>query len=413
MLTIRSQPTTDQAFSRRLRVASVYRNFNRAGSIESLFLRNAERLAEDEDLTLFTAASTRAATSAPLRFAEVESMSPGRGRLRYAVECSSFARRATRALSIRRQDFDVVHVEGFAAYDADLVTVHAVRAAEQEHYFTHIEPDAWLRRWLSPHVFRPQNRVVMRIEKRLFEKQAAPYCICPSSAVKRDLERWHGVPSDRIQVLPYGMDLQRFRHDATSGARLRAELGTSRDTFVLLFVGSPFERKGLDVAIAGFLRADLPDAELWVVGGDERERKAVLRRRLDGRVRLLGRRSPDEIPAFYSAADALVLPTQQDSWAIPVMEALAARCPVITSEFSGSCELVEHGVNGFVMRGRGDPAELAAILTGPFADRTTRRQIGARGFEAVAPYGYENFYRAYRAAHHHAFELARERRSTS
>jgi hypothetical protein len=56
----------------RLRIAYVYRNFNRVGSIESLYVRQAERLAADEDVTAFCSAGNRIATSAPISFVDVE-----------------------------------------------------------------------------------------------------------------------------------------------------------------------------------------------------------------------------------------------------------------------------------------------------------------------------------------------------
>jgi glycosyltransferase involved in cell wall biosynthesis len=404
-----SDPVAVETPSRRLRVASIYRNFNTSGSIESLYLRNAERLAQDEDVTVFTSEAARAATSASLRFVPVEPAARGRGRWRYALECSSFARRAAKAVAQRRREFDVVHVEGFAAYDADMVTVHAVRAAEIEHYFARVEQQA-VRQRLGPLV-RPQAEVVMRIERRLFQRPFPPYCICPSEAVKHDLERWHNVPSDRIKVLPYGVETERFRRDPAAGARLRAELGTPPDRLVLLFVGSAFERKGLDVAVAGLARSRSTEAELWVIGGSDAEQRRAKHaaRTLGGRVRLLGSRTPAELPAFYSAADVFILPTRQDSWAIPVTEALAASCVVVTSEYAGSCDLITHGVNGYVLQGSGSAEELAALLDGPLADPGTRAAVAARGRDAVVPYDYESFYAQYRAAHRHAYELARER----
>jgi glycosyltransferase involved in cell wall biosynthesis len=406
-----SDPVAVETSSRRLRVASIYRNFNTSGSIESLYLRNAERLAQDEDVTVFTSEAARAATSASLRFVPVEPVARGRGRWRYALECSSFARRAAKEVARRRREFDVVHVEGFAAYDADLVTVHAVRAAEIEHYFAHVELQAGVVRQRLGPLVRPQAEVVMRIERRLFQRPSPPYCICPSEAVKHDLERWHGVPSDRIKVLPYGVETERFRRDPAAGARLRAELGTPPDRLVLLFVGSAFERKGLDVAVAGLARSRWTEAELWVIGGSDAEQQRAKRaaRDLGGRVRLLGSRTSAELPAFYSAADVFTLPTRQDSWAIPVTEALAASCVVVTSEYAGSCDLITHGVNGYVMQGSGSGEELGALLDGPLADPGTRAAVAARGREAIAPYDYESFYAQYRAAHRCAYELARER----
>jgi UDP-glucose:(heptosyl)LPS alpha-1,3-glucosyltransferase len=231
--------------------------------------------------------------------------------------------------------------------------------------------------------------------------------------VKRDLERWHGVPRDRIAVVPYGVEIQRFERDHRARARLRAELGTPADSLVLLFVGSQFERKGLDLAIAGLARSRIEKAELWVVGGTKRERKRLRRGRLDPRVRLLGPQPAAEMPALYSGADAFVLPTQQDSWAIPVMEALAASCPVVTSEYAGSSDLITHGVDGYLLRGRGHPDELARLLDGPLTDPAMRAVVSGRGLKTITRCDYEHIYADYRAAHHRAYELALERRAVA
>ncbi len=398
----------------RLRVASVYRRFDRSGSIPSLFLRNAERLAEDEHLTVFASAADRAETSADIRFVTVEPAIRGHDRVRYALECSSFARRASREVARRRSEYDVVHAEGFAAYETDLVTVHAVRAAEIEHYFARVELEASAIRRRLARALRPQSHVVMTVERRLFGGASTPYCLCPSQAVKRDLERWHGVPADRIEVLPYGIETTRFQRDPAAGARLRATLGTPSERLVVLFVGSSLERKGLDVCFEGVARSRLTDAEVWVLGGTAAEqRRFEAKPRVLGRpVHFLGWASAEELPAYYSAADVFVLPTRQDSWAIPVAEAMAAGCVVVTSEYSGSCDLIENGASGFVLESSGAAGELAALLDGPLADPAARAAIGARAVGAVAGCDYESFYSRYRSAHWHAFELRLERLSS-
>ena len=86
-------PVAAETHPRQLRVASIYRRFNRTGSIESLYLRNTERLAQDEDVTVFTSVEARETTSASLQFVPVEPAARGRGRWRYALDVSSFARR--------------------------------------------------------------------------------------------------------------------------------------------------------------------------------------------------------------------------------------------------------------------------------------------------------------------------------
>ena len=406
-------PSDHQA--RRLRIAYVYRNFNRSGSIPGLYLRNAERLARDEDVTAFCSAVTREATSAPLSFVTVEPLVRGTGRLSFALECASFAVSATRAVARLRERFDVVHVEGFAALEGDLVTVHAVPPAEGEHYFRHVEPAAhWLRKWLSPYLFRPQGAVVRAIEWRLFQGGSTPFCICISAKVKRDLERWYRVPSELADVIPYGIETARFRHSPGERARRRAELAVPHERLVLLFVGDEFERKGLARAIAALARGRT-DAELWAIGREDPRAYRALAARLGvgDRVRFLGRRPQAELPSWYSACDVFVLPSRQDSWAIPPIEAMAAGRPVVVSEYTGSHEVVEEGANGYVVKGGGSPEEIAALLDGPLADPETRAAIGARAAAVAARFDYESLYPRFREAHRKAHELRLTRHEPS
>ena len=271
-------------------------------------------------------------------FLDVEPVTSSSSRLGYAVECWSFARRAAAATAANRHRFDVVHVEGFASTWADLVTVHAVRAAEVDHYFSEIEPRARIRRHLSPRMLRPQTTAVLAIEERLLGR-GRPFAMCPSRAVRDDLIRYHGLAKDDIAVIPYGIDVTRFAPDPRAAAGLRRELATPDGRLVLLVVGAEFARKGVDRAIRALADARA-DAELWVVGGDDPSiyRRLAAQLGVGDRVRFLGARPADVLPALYGASDVLLAPSRQDSWAMPVVEAMAAGCAVVASSFTGSCE---------------------------------------------------------------------------
>ena len=395
--------------ARPLRIGYVYRDFHRAGSIPSHYVRLAQRLALDEDVTAICSARTREPTEAPLAFETVEPFVRGRGRLSYAAECRSFAVRSTRALARLRERFDVVHVEGFAALTADLVTVHAVRRAELDHHFDRIEPRTPVRWRLRPQMFRPQNRVVMSIEQQLFATPT-PFCVCVSGQTADDLERWHGVPRELIEVIPYSVDVPRFGRRQDERARVRAELGVAQDQLATLFVGDDFGRKGLDTAIEGLARSR-STAELWVVGGDRDASYRTLAASLGigERVRFVGRLRNDELPSWYSAADVLLLPSRQDSWGLTVIEAMAAGCVVVTSEYTGAHEIVERGVNGYVLEAAGRPDELAALLSGPVGDPELRATIAGRAVATVARFDHAAVYPRWRAAEHRAYELRLER----
>jgi glycosyltransferase involved in cell wall biosynthesis len=394
--------------SDRLRIGYVYRDFNRAGSIASKFRDRAERLAQHENVIAICAAATRDPTKAPLRFETIEPLARGRGRIGYAIECASFAVRAARRIRRLRPQLDVVHVVGFDAPEADLVTVNAVRPAEIAQYFDRVEPRAHLRRRLAP-LLRPQSGVVQVLERRLF-RPPFPLCLAETRAVADDLQRCYGVPAEAIEVIPTGIDLKLFKDDPEARATVRTSFDVPDDRLVVLFVGDSFERKGLERAILGIARARV-DAELWVAGGDRQEPYRKLARSLGclAAIRFLGRMPHRALPALYAGCDALLLPSRQDVWGHPVIEALACGRAAIPSEYAGAHEVIEDDVNGFVLDKAGSPEQIAALLDGPLRNADVRARLGRRAVETAAAFDRDLLYERFRRAHHTAYALRLQR----
>ena len=387
----RIAPIVDVVPAGRPRVACVYRNFNGLGSIHSLFKRDAERLTRDADVRVVCMSRKRAETSAPISFVTVDPSFSGSDRVRYAVECASFARRADAAVRALHGSVDVVFSEGFATTEADLVRVHAVRLAETEHYFQQVEPTARLR-WVRTNIARPQIAVVRAIERRLFAKR--PLCVVPTRRLAAQLVDWHGVHPDLVTVVPYGLDTTRFSPDPGERARIRDELGVPPDRFVAVLVGSGFARKGVERAVRGLAASRIVDAELWVIGADENRSRFERIARECGvrdRVRFVGARSSSELPGWYAAADVFILPSQQDTAPMTVTEALATGLPAIVSEHAGSSDVVQNGVNGFCIAGSGQPEEIARRLE-ELADATVRQRFSARSRMSVLHHDYELVY---------------------
>jgi glycosyltransferase involved in cell wall biosynthesis len=386
----------------RLRIATVYRHFNRSGSISSSYADRAEWLAQVEDVTAVCSASTREATTGPLRFETVEPLVQRRGRFSYAVECASFALRAERLIRSARSRFDVVHVDGIAAFTGDLVTVHAVRGAELEHYFTNVEPEARLRRALAP-VARPQNGVVLLTERRLF-RPPYPLCLAMTDEIAGDLQERYGVPGELIEVLPRGVDSARFCFDSAARDRVRARFGTAPDRLVLLFVGDDFERKGLERAI-GAVASARTRPELWIAGGGaaDRYRATAAELGVTDRIRFLGHVSGEGLVPLLSAADALLLPSRQDAWGQTVLEAMASGRVVLVSRFSGVHKLVEDGSSGFVLDGPGSIEQMASLIDGPVSEPELRAAVGDRAVGVARRLDLVALHRRFRDAVHRAY----------
>jgi glycosyltransferase involved in cell wall biosynthesis len=222
-------------------------------------------------------------------------------------------------------------------------------------------------------------RTALRIDSVLFDAQAAPLTkrllfsgvllrlfdvfLATGSLTRAYLEAC-GVPSARIGLFPYAVDVEHFRERARLSPEARSTrreaLAIPRDAPVGLCVCKLNAREApWDVLRASALR---PDAEpYWLIAGDGPEREALerfARKRGLGRVRFLGYVEYSELPALYGTSDLFVHAVRAERWGVSVAEALAAGLPVVTSSRVGAArDLVVAGRNGFAYA-FGDPQAL-------------------------------------------------------
>ena len=78
---------------------------------------------------------------------------------------------------------------------------------------------------------------------------------------------------------------------------------------------------------------------------------------------------------FYAAADLYVSPSREDSFGLPVLEAMACGLPVITSTFAGVAELITNEIDGFILRDPSDSQALAQLLERLYIDESLRNRI--------------------------------------
>ncbi len=360
-----------------MRVAFAYRNLNRSGSLE----RDAVLLLEGlvrrgVELHCYCDPGTSVDVDGVVR-RDVHPVTRSRSRLGYPLLRGSFAYRATRALRTDRERYDLVHVLGVSAWENDVVHVPAVMAAEQARW-----PGrggvgyraARARAWLAP-LLRPEVGVVNAIERLQFRPGRYLRVTAVTEQVRDDLVRVHGIPSDRITVVPHSVEVARF--GGSRDGELRGHLAIEPDAQVVLFVGHAFERKGLSDAIVA-LAACSPTVHLVVVGGGDRgpyERKAF-ELGVGGRIHFVG--SVEKPEEYYAEADLVVLPTRSDPWGIPVIEAMAAGVPIVTTEAAGSGPVAASAGAAVLVPPR-DPGPLAEAIGDLLSDPHRRREMGERG----------------------------------
>ncbi len=151
----------------------------------------------------------------------------------------------------------------------------------------------------------------------------------------------------------------------------------------LVFVGRLAPVKGLRVLIEALVQADRDDVRLTIVGdGGERTTLEEMAKPLGKRVHFTGFQSQEEVAQILSTAHAFVLPSFAEGVPVVLMEALAAKLPVIATRITGVPELVDDGVSGLLVS-PGDVSALANAIDrlAALPDRGT--SLGEAGCETV------------------------------
>lgn len=156
--------------------------------------------------------------------------------------------------------------------------------------------------------------------------------------------REFGVAPRRVDLVPGGVDLERFRLGDRRAARAR--LGLPQKRRILLTVRRLVPRMGLDALLEAMVavRDAHPDV-LLLVGGTGPLAEALAARarelRLNGHVRFLGFIPDEKLATYYQAADAFVLPTRaQEGFGLPTLEAFACGVPVLGTPVGATPELL-------------------------------------------------------------------------
>lgn len=192
------------------------------------------------------------------------------------------------------------------------------------------------------------------------------------------IERFH-YPASKVAVGYNAVRPERFEQAAPPG--LRAELGGGPDRPLVLTAARLDEQKGHPVLLRA--AAALPEADFVLAGeGPERGSLEALAAELGiaDRVRFLGYRS--DIPQLLAACDIFALPSLYEGSSLAVLEAMAARRPVVSSAIGGTDELIDDGGDGLLVA-PGDADGLASALRRLLDDPVLRDALAARARERV------------------------------
>lgn len=227
--------------------------------------------------------------------------------------------------------------------------------------------------------------------------------VVPTPAERVQLQWLYQADVSNVVVIPPGVDRSRFYPIPKDEAK--EFIGVPPCERMLLFVGRIDPLKGIDTLLAAIALMrqqgqfrEIPFC-LAIIGGDpeadqekmsdEMTRLYELRAQfdLDGMVTFLGKRSQDTLPYYYSAAEAVLVPSQYESFGMVALEAMACGTPVVASQVGGLAFLVQDGVTGYTVP-TSDPEALAERLIRLINDPAFRQKLGDQAFEFAKGYGW-------------------------
>jgi UDP-glucose:(heptosyl)LPS alpha-1,3-glucosyltransferase len=148
-------------------------------------------------------------------------------------------------------------------------------------------------------------------------------------------------------------------------------------------IGNDWRVKGVPVILAAMAAARTTPLHLLVAGDDRADSFRKMAERLDILDRCQWETPRTDVIDLYAAADVYVSPSREDSFGLPVAEAMACGLPVVTSVFAGVSSSIRNGIEGFILDDPRDSGVLAALLVKIHEDETLRRRVGEAAARAA------------------------------
>lgn len=237
-----------------------------------------------------------------------------------------------------------------------VITVHDVGALEYPEFFREFTVERFRTR--LPLILRDVDAVITTTELQ-----------------KQKILKWFPIAPEKVHVVPHGVDPKVFHRCEGAGPFLGP---------YILSVSAPQPRKGHISLLRAFnlLKDSIPhqlclvgDADNWAIGPILEE---IRRLGLSDRVKLCGRVANKDLPPYYSFADVMILPSLNEAFAMPAIEAMMCGCPVILSRLESLTTLYGDAVL-YV-----EPGDAGAIVEGlrrVIGDHGLRRDLVEKGYE--------------------------------
>ena len=219
--------------------------------------------------------------------------------------------------------------------------------------------------------------------QRWLERRTMPWAdvvLLNSSHIKDFAIHQEGAQANRLRVIFNSINVENYSSPMSRQA-LRAELGIPYGAWLLGSVGRLTHQKGFDVLLNAL--SGIPEAHAMIAGVGEDEpklRQLSAQLGIGPRVHFTGYRR--DIPQLLGALDLYVHPSRYEGMPIIVLEAMAAGCGIVATAVDGTRELIEDGVQGWLVM-PDDSAALTNAIQAALCNPVERQRRGAAAHQRV------------------------------
>jgi D-inositol-3-phosphate glycosyltransferase len=226
----------------------------------------------------------------------------------------------------------------------------------------------------------------LRIETERGLAQNCHHIVAPTEKEKEELIRHYGALPERIGVVPCGVNLEQFKPVSKESAR--QYLGFANDDKIILFVGRIDPLKGIDKLIKAIpYLQNIQGLRLVIIGGGEHSQREIEQLQelscdlhIQDFVTFPGLIKHEQLPYFYSAADACIVPSYYESFGMVALESLACGTPVIATNVGNLKSVIRQGETGYVITDNAPhhlADKIALLLSRPGTDTEAALSIRA------------------------------------
>ena len=236
---------------------------------------------------------------------------------------------------------------------------------------------------------KPSTRYRLEIEAHTV--RAAGSIIATSEVEKNDLIQYYNAESDKIDVIPCGVNLKLFKR--LDPGLSKKYLGLPQQKY-LLFVGRIAPIKSIETLLKAMRMLQF-QVHLLIIGGENGSRELQSLKKMTGklgitnRVSFLEAKPQTVLSYYYSAAEICILPSRYESFGLVALESMACGTPVIASRVGGIPEVVEHGKTGFLIT-PGDEKEIAGGIEYLLKDEKLRNSMALQAHKRAKGFSWKS-----------------------